>query len=72
MNIEDSSLYLLRIDFSSFIISGYKLLEMFEVMKKHKVVEVWDIANNYFMQPLKEDTRVSYQKLYNIKSIELN
>lgn len=76
MNIEDngidlSSYYLLRVDFSSFIITGYRLSITLDLMRESRVIELTDIANNYLIQPLKEDTKVCYQKLYNIKSIEL-
>lgn len=71
MKINKDDLYLLRIDSDSFIIDGFNLDIMIESIEKSKIIEVYDIAGNYIRKPFEDNTKLAFQELYKIKSIEL-
>lgn len=70
-NIKKDVLYLLRVDFDSFIVCGHQLELTLRSMRENQVIEVSDIADNYLLKPYTKEVRISYQELYKIKTIIL-
>lgn len=71
MNITLENLYLLRIDFDCFIVTGYEIRNVMDNVNQYKIIKVTDIANNFLSKPCTEDTKISFQELYHIKEIVL-
>ena len=71
MDLKDDVLYLLRVDFDCFIVNGQELNKTLKNIYEHKQIVVFDIANNYLQKPCTDETKISYQELYQIKGIYL-
>lgn len=71
MELKRENLYLLRIDFDSYIVTGYELNHVLNLIHHEKIIRVTDIANNFLMKQYTEETKISFQELYHIKKIEV-
>ena len=69
--IKDNALYLLRVDFDSFIVHSYDLKNTLFLIDENRVIKVLDINNNMLLKPFTEETKISYQELYRVKRLEL-
>lgn len=69
--IKDSGFYLLRIDFNSLIVNGCNLKEMMYNLNDNRLISIFDIAHNYLQIPFTNETKISYQLLYEIEYIKI-
>lgn len=71
MKIRMDNLYLLRVDYDCFIVKGIEIDRLLTMITDYDTVEFYDIADNYLRKPHTPETKISWQELYHIKSIEL-
>ena len=71
LKIKLENLYLLRVDCDCFIVKGIEIDRLLTNISDYETVEFFDIADNYLRKPHTPSTKISYQELYHIKSIEL-
>lgn len=69
IDVDENYLYFLRVDFNCWIVTAESLKYAIEENQETGVLHIHDIAGNYSCVPIKKDTRISYQKLYNIEEV---
>ena len=71
MKLKLENFYLLRVDYDCFIVKGIEIDRLLTMITDYDTVEFYDIADNYLRKPHTPETKISWQELYRIKSIEL-
>ena len=71
MKLKLENFYLLRVDYDCFIVKGIEIDRLLTMITDYDTVEFYDIADNYLRKPHTPETKISWQELYHIKSIEL-
>jgi hypothetical protein len=62
--IKENSLYLVTINFDTFICFSEDVKKIIQKKDEDLMIEIYDVAGNYLLTPYTKDTKIKWQELY--------